>query len=341
MKRRTVVIAVLAVGLVLSAYFGLTLGYASISKGDILNALGSLFGRPAHVSPATQAIILDIRLPRVLLALLTGVALAVSGLVMQAVVGNPVADPYILGISSGASLGATLAIVLGVFSVFGSIGVGISAFCFALATAFFVLFLSKIGGRATSERLILSGMAISTAASSLSTLLVYTAKNRDAIREVSFWLMGSLSGAKLSDIALLGPVILLLVLFLATQSRHLNLLLLGDEAAHSLGVDLALLRTVYTVVVSVLVGLVVYTSGTIGFVGLIVPHMARFLVGGNHKHLLPVVVLLGGMLLMWADVVARNAIPGGELPTGVVVSVVGAPFFVYLIAQRGRKGAWS
>ena len=110
MKRRTVVIAALAVGLVLSAYFGLTLGYASIPKGDILNALGSLFGRPAHVSPATQAIVLDIRLPRVLLALLTGVALAVSGLVMQAVVGNPVADPYILGISSGASLGATLAL---------------------------------------------------------------------------------------------------------------------------------------------------------------------------------------------------------------------------------------
>ena len=340
MKRSLVLIA-LVLGLLLSIYFGMTLGYASISKGDIFSALASLFGRADNLSPATRAIILDIRLPRVLLALLTGVALAVSGLVMQAVVGNPVADPYILGISSGASLGATLAIVLGVFSAFGSIGVGVSAFCFALATALFVLFLAKIGGRATSERLILSGMAISTAASSLATLMVYTAKNRDAIREVSFWLMGSLSGAKRSDIALLGPVIVLLVLFLATQSRYLNLLLLGDEAAHSLGVDLPLLRTVYTVVVSVLVGLVVFTSGTIGFVGLIVPHMARFLVGGNHKHLLPVVVLLGGMLLMWADVVARNIIPGGELPTGVVVSVVGAPFFVYLIIQRGRKGAWS
>ena len=315
---------------------GLYLGYADLSLGDILGALSrGLAGKGGD--DVAYAIVMDIRLPRVLLAILTGVALAVSGLIMQAVVGNPIADPYILGISSGASLGATLAIVTGVMSALGSVAVGLSAFLFALLTSVGVMILSRLGGRATSERLILSGLALSAAASSIATLLVYTAKNRDAIREVNFWLMGSLSGAKMSQIMVIGPIIIALCLFLSVQSRNLNLLLLGDEVAYTLGKDLAKLRSAYIVVVSLLVGLVVYTSGTIGFVGLIVPHMARFLLGTNHRHLIPGTVLLGASLLLWADVAARNALPAGELPTGVVVSVVGAPLFVYLIVKNSRE----
>ncbi len=315
---------------------GLYLGYADLSLGDILGALSrGLAGKGGD--DVAYAIVMDIRLPRVLLAILTGVALAVSGLIMQAVVGNPIADPYILGISSGASLGATLAIVTGVMSALGSVAVGLSAFLFALLTSVGVMILSRLGGRATSERLILSGLALSAAASSIATLLVYTAKNRDAIREVNFWLMGSLSGAKMSQIAVIGPIVIALCLFLSVQSRNLNLLLLGDEVAYTLGKDLAKLRSAYIVVVSLLVGLVVYTSGTIGFVGLIVPHMARFLLGTNHRHLIPGTVLLGASLLLWADVAARNALPAGELPTGVVVSVVGAPLFVYLIMKNSRE----
>lgn len=315
---------------------GLYLGYADLSLGDILGALSrGLAGKGGD--DVAYAIVMDIRLPRVLLAILTGVALAVSGLIMQAVVGNPIADPYILGISSGASLGATLAIVTGVMSALGSVAVGLSAFLFALLTSVGVMILSRLGGRATSERLILSGLALSAAASSIATLLVYTAKNRDAIREVNFWLMGSLSGAKMSQIAVIGPIIIALCFFLAIQSRNLNLLLLGDEVAYTLGKDLAKLRSAYIVVVSLLVGLVVYTSGTIGFVGLIVPHMARFLLGTNHRHLIPGTILLGASLLLWADVAARNALPAGELPTGVVVSVVGAPLFVYLIVKNSRE----
>ena len=149
--------------------------------------------------------------------------------------------------------------------------------------------------------------------------------------------MGSLSGARMNQILFIGPVILALCLFLATHSRNLNLLHLGDEVAYTLGKDLAKLRSAYIVVVSLLVGLVVYTSGTIGFVGLIVPHMARFLLGTNHRHLIPGTVLLGASLLLWADVAARNALPAGELPTGVVVSVVGAPLFVYLIVKNARE----
>lgn len=334
--KRSVIFAGLTLLFVASVIGGLYLGYADLSLGEILHALSrGLFGKGGD--DVAYAIVMDIRLPRVLLAILTGVALAVSGLIMQAVVGNPIADPYILGISSGASLGATLAIVMGLMSALGNVAVGISAFIFALLTSVGVMILSRIGGRATSERLILSGLALSAAASSVATLLVYTAKNRDAIREVNFWLMGSLSGAKMNQIVFIGPVILALCIFLATQSRNLNLLLLGDEVAYTLGKDLAKLRSAYIVAVSLLVGLVVYTSGTIGFVGLIVPHMARFLLGTNHRHLIPGVILLGASLLLWADVAARNALPAGELPTGVVVSVVGAPFFVYLIVKNSRE----
>ena len=334
--KRSVIFAGLTLLFVASVIGGLYLGYADLSLGEILHALSrGLFGKGGD--DVAYAIVMDIRLPRVLLAILTGVALAVSGLIMQAVVGNPIADPYILGISSGASLGATLAIVMGLMSALGNVAVGISAFIFALLTSVGVMILSRIGGRATSERLILSGLALSAAASSVATLLVYTAKNRDAIREVNFWLMGSLSGAKMNQIFFIGPVILALCLFLATQSRNLNLLLLGDDVAYTLGKDLAKLRSAYSVAVSLLVGLVVYTSGTIGFVGLIVPHMARFLLGTNHRHLIPGVILLGASLLLWADVAARNALPAGELPTGVVVSVVGAPFFIYLIVKNARE----
>lgn len=334
--KRSVIFAGLTLLFIASVIGGLYLGYADLSLGEILHALSrGLFGKGGD--DVAYAIVMDIRLPRVLLAILTGVALAVSGLIMQAVVGNPIADPYILGISSGASLGATLAIVLGLMSALGNVAVGISAFIFALLTSVGVMILSRIGGRATSERLILSGLALSAAASSVATLLVYTAKNRDVIREVNFWLMGSLSGAKMNQIFFIGPVILALCIFLATQSRNLNLLLLGDEVAYTLGKDLAKLRSAYIVAVSLLVGLVVYTSGTIGFVGLIVPHMARFLLGTNHRHLIPGVILLGASLLLWADVAARNALPAGELPTGVVVSVVGAPFFVYLIVKNSRE----
>ena len=334
--KRSVIYGGLILFFAASIVGGLYLGYADLSLGDILGALSrGLAGKGGD--DVAYAIVMDIRLPRVLLAILTGVALAVSGLIMQAVVGNPIADPYILGISSGASLGATLAIVTGVMSALGSVAVGLSAFLFALLTSVGVMILSRLGGRATSERLILSGLALSAAASSIATLLVYTAKNRDAIREVNFWLMGSLSGAKMSQIAVIGPIIIALCLFLSVQSRNLNLLLLGDEVAYTLGKDLAKLRSVYIVVVSLLVGLVVYTSGTIGFVGLIVPHMARFLLGTNHRHLIPGTVLLGASLLLWADVAARNALPAGELPTGVVVSVVGAPLFVYLIMKNSRE----
>lgn len=334
--KRSVIFTGLILLFIASVIGGLYLGYADLSLGEILHALSrGLLGKGGD--DVAYAIVMDIRLPRVLLAVLTGVALAVSGLIMQAVVGNPIADPYILGISSGASLGATLVIVLGLLSTLGNVAVGLSAFLFALLTSVGVMILSRIGGRATSERLILSGLALSAAASSVATLLVYTAKNRDAIREVNFWLMGSLSGAKMNQIFFIGPVILALCLFLATQSRNLNLLLLGDDVAYTLGKDLAKLRSTYIVAVSLLVGLVVYTSGTIGFVGLIVPHMARFLLGTNHRHLIPGVILLGASLLLWADVAARNALPAGELPTGVVVSVVGAPFFIYLIVKNARE----
>lgn len=275
-----------------------------------------------------------IRFPRAMLGLSVGMGLSVCGAVMQAIVKNPLADPYILGISSGASLGATMAIVLGVGSVFGGHFVGVTAFIGAMTTSFAVVFIANMGGRANAAKLILAGMAISSVCSAMSNFVLYLAHNKGATEEVVQWTMGSLANTKWSEIQVVLPIMLAGTVIFWSQFRSLNMMLLGDETAITLGTDLHRVRTVYLILSSVMVGFAVYCAGTIGFVGLIVPHAVRMISGTDHKKLIPLSALVGAIFLIWADVACRVILENSEMPIGIFVSVIGAPCFIYLMVRR-------
>ena len=217
--------------------------------------------------------------------------LSVCGVVMQAIVKNPLADPYILGVSSGASLGATVAIMLGVGAFLGAGSIGICAFAGAFGISLLVLLLSNIGGRSNSIKLLLAGMALSSVCSAFSSFVVYFANDKEGMQTLTYWLMGSLAGAKWQNLFFLFPIVLVSVLFFWTQYRSLNLMLLGDEVSITLGTDLHRRRQGYLLLTSLVIGFVVYASGMIGFVGLVIPHLVRMLFGTDHKKLIPLSTL--------------------------------------------------
>ncbi len=335
-----ILILVLIVLLIISAVISISLGAIEIQYGDIvkivaLHGFGIEMGNAKELSSTfTYDIVWNIRMPRILAAICVGAALAAAGVVMQAVVKNPLADPYILGISSGASLGATLAVLFGFGLMFGNQSIGAMAFFGALGSATMVYLISSLGGRMTSIKLILSGMAISALCSAFSSFIVYMADDAEGMRTIAFWLMGSLAGAKWFDVFLISIVVFPVLLFFLLQFRHLNMLLLGDVTAKELGTELNVYRKIYLVAVALIVGLSVYVSGMIGFVGLIIPHIVRMVVGTDHKKLFPVAVLTGAIFLLWADVFARSVFEGRELPIGIVTSMIGAPVFIYLMVKR-------
>ena len=271
----------------------------------------------------------------VVLAIGVGMALALAGVVMQAIVKNPLADPYVLGVSSGASLGATLAILVGVGSFLGSGYVGLVAFAGAFLVSMGVIALANIGGRATSVKLILAGTALSAICAAVSNFFLYVINTSSgALEAVVRWTMGSLAAASWDTNLWMLAVSVLGALFFWTQYRTLNLMLLGDEAAVTLGTDLHRWRIVYLLAASLLVGFAVYTAGIIGFVGLVIPHMVRILFGTDHKKLIPISALLGAIFLLWSDVLCRVVLPGKEIPIGVLTALVGAPVFIYLMARK-------
>lgn len=275
-----------------------------------------------------------LRMPRILLAAAVGAGLATCGVVMQAIVKNPLADPYILGISSGASLGATAAVLLGLGAFLGKDFIGIAAFTGAFAVSVAVVFIANLGGRANSIKLMLAGMALSAVCSAFSSFIVYFANNMEGIQTITYWLMGSMAGANWETLRIVLPLTVIAVIFFSTQSRILNLMLLGDDTAITLGRDLHTYRQVYLLVSALIVGFAVYSAGMIGFVGLIVPHIVRMLTGADHKLLLPVSALSGAVFLVWADVLCRIIIPRTELPIGILISMIGAPCFIYLMVKR-------
>ena len=260
--------------------------------------------------------------------------LSVCGVVMQAIVQNPLADPYVLGISSGASLGATLAIMLGIGSFLGGNSVGVTAFIGAMITSFAVIAIANMGGKATSAKLILAGMAVSAVCSAFSNFVIYITNDKNAATEVMKWSMGSLAGASWARVGVMLPVTLICVVIFWTQYRNLNLMLLGDEVSITLGTDLHRLRTFYLIVASVMIGFAVYCAGVIGFVGLVIPHVVRILFGTDHRRLLPLSALLGASFLIWCDVACRVILKNSEMPIGVLVSIIGAPCFIYLLVRK-------
>ena len=289
-----------------------------------------LFGQTGHSIPVSmEQIVWQIRVPRMILGFLAGSGLALCGCVMQAVVQNPMADPYILGVSAGATLGATSSLFLGVGVVSG-----FWAFLGAGFACFLVLSLASADGKTTSVKLILAGMIVNALLTAFSNFIIAVAGNSDGIMSIKFWTMGALTRAAWKNIGLIAVIVLLAALFFMSQARTLDGLLLGEEAAVTIGIDTFRCRLMYLLVLSLLTGALISACGTIGFVGLIIPHLARALVGTAHRRLLPIAALSGGLFMLWVDALARSLLPNTELPVGIFTALIGAPVFVYVMVRK-------
>ncbi|MEU4160458.1 iron ABC transporter permease [Actinoplanes sp. NPDC026670] len=285
-------------------------------------------------APPDDAIVWQVRLPRVLLGMLVGAGLAVCGVALQAMVRNVLADPYLLGINSGASSGAAAAILFGAGAGFGQYALSASAFAGALAASLLVFVIARAGGRLTSMRLLLSGVAVGYALYATTSFLIFASNSAEGSRSVMFWLLGSLGLARWD--ALLAVAALVIggtIAYLTVVGRRLDVLAVGDETAHTLGISPDRFRMRLLVLVSLCVGVLVSASGSIGFVGLVVPHLARRIVGAPHVRVVPVAALLGAILLVWADVIARVLLAPQEIPIGIITSLIGAPFLLVLIRR--------
>lgn len=335
-------ICVLVCGLLASMVATSCLGAIDVSLPDALAILTNhLFGAPlpddGHIGVSADNIIWRLRFPRILLGAAVGAGLALAGVVMQASVQNTLAEPYILGISSGASFGATLAIMCGAGSIALMDGVGsVSLFSFlgSIVAIVGVLLLASAGGKMTTSKLVLSGMILNALFTALSNFIITVAADAQGMLDLKFWTMGSLTRAGWDNVWLVLGVVLASTLFFLTQFRSLNILLMGDEAATTLGLNTARRRWVYLVVSALLVGCMVSAVGTIGFVGLMIPHIARSLVGSDHRRLIPAAVLIGAIFMLWADAAARTLIVNSEVPIGILTALIGAPFFVYIMVAR-------
>ena len=303
----------------------------------IYKIFGVDWGSSEEIQGNFASIIWLIRFPRAIMSCLIGMGLALCGVIMQASVQNPLADPYILGVSSGATLGATFAILIGFESIpfLATYGVAAAAFTGAVLATLFVLTAASIGGRITSSKLVLSGVVIQAIFSAFSNIVIFFSSNDQGIRRVAFWSMGSVAQTTWAAIPLVAAVVIGLGAFFLTQSRSLNTMLMGDEAATTLGVNLGRLRKVYLALSSLLTGVMVAECGTIGFVGLIIPHVTRALTGSDHRRLTPLALLVGGLFMVWADIIARSLIPSVEMPIGIITAAIGAPVFMYILLRKG------
>ncbi|MGE7764923.1 FecCD family ABC transporter permease [Peribacillus sp. NPDC096540] len=328
--------------LLLSITFAVTLGPVKMSAITVWKiAIGHLpfIGDYIDVnwSRSQERIIWDIRLPRVLLGAVVGAGLSVVGVVIQALVRNSLADPYILGISSGSSVAATLVILFGALPIFGQYALSFGAFLGAMVAMLSVYLLAQVGGRIQTTRLLLAGVAISMIMSAITNFIVTLAPKDSGIREAMFWMMGSLAGAKWDYIPIPTVVVAVVSIYLLVHSRSLNILLMGEEVAVTLGVNMESFRKVLIIITSLLTGTIVAVSGSIGFIGLVVPHLARLVVGTDHKRVLSCSILIGMILVIWSDVCARLVLAPQELPIGVVTALCGGPFFIWLL----RRSSYS
>jgi len=323
----------MAAGLVLSMLITLNIGAVSMPFDTIIDVLlggGNKFQR---------SIIMDTRLPRIILAALVGAALAVAGAAMQGVFRNPMASPYVLGISAGAAFGASLAIVTGISWLSGQLAVPSMAFLFCFLTLFLVYSISRTkGGFVPVETLLLAGIAVGAFFNALVSLMKYFAG--EELSAIVFWMMGGLWQARWEDVAISLPMIVLGSAILWLMSRDLNTMMVGEEHALHLGLNVNGVRLIILLAASLVTAAAVAVSGIIGFVGLVVPHVVRLLVGPDHRILIPVSLLGGAIFMVWMDTLARTIILPAELPVGIITALLGAPFFVYLIISRRRKMGW-
>ncbi|MGW5692610.1 FecCD family ABC transporter permease [Streptomyces asiaticus] len=330
----------LAVALLAALTAAVAWGSTSIPPGEVWSVVWRRLTGHAPRPGTNDLIVWQLRLPRALLAALVGAGLGLVGTAMQALVRNPLADPYFLGVSNGASLGAVAAIVLGL-GTGGALGLGLSAAAFAGALATFALVwaVARRGGGFAPLRLVLAGVAIGQFLSGFTSYLVLQAGDEQQTHSVLFWLMGSLGGASWPLLAAPAVAVPAVLLLLQARARGLNALLMGDETAAGLGIDVVRLRRELFAVTSLLTGVLVAVSGAIAFVALMVPHVCRLVVGGDHRRLLPLSALFGALLLVVVDLVCRTAMEAQELPVGVVTSLIGAPVLLYLLDRRLGSGS--
>ncbi|MDR3209189.1 MAG: iron ABC transporter permease, partial [Oscillospiraceae bacterium] len=322
-----VILAILIIAAAASMVVAIGLGPVAVAPGNTAKILLSRIPGVGNFikqswAQLDQSIVLGLRLPRVCLGMIVGASLAVTGVTMQALVRNSLADPFILGVSSGAAATATLGMLFGAFAFLGRYSLSISAFIGSAVTIIFVYTISRVRGRINITQLLLSGVAISMITDGITRIITLSAPNALGLHNATFWMSGSLAGAKWGYLTLPLAVLLGCMVVLMINYRGLNLLLLGDEGAGSLGVNVGRLQKMLVLVASLMAGVTIAVSGSIGFVGLMVPHFTRLLVGGDHRKVLPISALLGGNLVVWVDVVARMALAPEELPVGILTAII-------------------
>lgn len=313
-------------------FWGLFAGGAPLSFHTVLETLGSPFGW-ASVPPVYQSIIWEFRIPRMFTAFLTGSALALAGCISQSLFRNPLADPFIVGTSAGANFGVTLALVLNIIYLRpGLLALPWFAFLGAVLVTVCVLLLGRKGGALPVNTLLLAGIAANYFFVSLSSLAATLGRN--VLHRSVLWSLEGFAGANWDTFLAVLPLVLIALLALIFLAKPLDLMVLGDESAMGLGLNVGQFKFIFTVIIGLLTGAAVSVSGLIGFVGLVVPHIARMIVGAKHSRLLPFAFLTGGVLLLGADNLARSIIPGFEIPVAVITALMGVPFFLYLLRKE-------
>lgn len=339
--KSSVIFILLFILLLAALIVGVSIGAVAISPIEVTRILlGHIPGLDRLLTaswlPEHDIIITTIRFPRVILAALVGAGLALAGATFQGLFRNPMADPYIIGVSSGAALGAVVSILLqSAFHITGGYAIPVFAFVFALLTILLVYDLARVGSKVPVMNLLLAGIAVNSVLSALVSLCMFLAGNQ--LNQVVFWLLGGFSGRGWDYVYMFIPYGLAGTAVIFLYARELNAMLLGEESAQHLGVEVERVKIRLLVAAAVLTGACVSVSGLIGFVGLVIPHVVRILLGPDHRTLLPAVALIGAIFLLLADVVSRVIIVPGELPVGIVTALVGGPFFIYLL--RGQKNS--
>ncbi|WP_051032959.1 FecCD family ABC transporter permease [Rhodococcus rhodochrous] len=328
-----VVVAGLIV-LALSIAVTVTIGPAELSVVDVYAVIFDRLGlADSSVTAIREGIVWELRLPRTLLAAVCGAGLAVSGVIMQSLLRNPLADPFVLGISSGASTGAVMIAVLGIGG--GAVSLSGGAFLGALVSFALVLLLATGAGGGTS-RVVLAGVAGTQLFSALTSFIVISSADAERTRGVLFWLLGSLSGATWTDVALCGAVCAAGIVVCLVKASSLDAFTFGSSTAATLGIAVGRTRLLFLMVTALITAVLVSAAGAIGFVGLVLPHAARFLVGPRHSRLVPVTAVVGAVFMVWVDAVARTVFAPQEVPVGVVTALIGVPAFA-LILFRTRS----
>jgi len=303
---------------------------------DIFNAI---FSTGEEATNATRSIVIYMRLPRVFLAFIAGTALSVSGAVMQSVLRNPLASSYTIGVSSGASLGAALVMLAGLSIPFaGALTLPLAGFIFGFATILFALsFASKIDGRMENHTIILVGMVFSLFVNAITTILM--AMNHESMQQLIFWQMGSFSMRGWQAVYILIPLALVGILFILHYHREMDIMTFGEENAKAIGVDLVKTKWTLLIAAAAMTGSVIAFVGVIGFVDLVAPHVVRKLFKSDHRWVIPMSAIIGGMFMVLCDLIARVVVPQRELPVGVITALIGAPFFAYVYFVGRRRHA--